>query len=145
MVVLAIVGAGGVFTGTNPAYTSTEIAHHIKTSKTRFLISEPEILKPALVAAKENDIPAENIWVFDPIGQQIPPGQRSWTELLNHGEQDWVRFNDIDTAKRTVAARLFSSGTTGLPKGTNITHYNLNAQHELTSKSNPRPYPVSLR
>jgi acyl-CoA synthetase (AMP-forming)/AMP-acid ligase II len=41
---LGIIAAGGVFTGTNPGYTQYELAHHIKTAKVRFLISEPEIL-----------------------------------------------------------------------------------------------------
>jgi acyl-CoA synthetase (AMP-forming)/AMP-acid ligase II len=144
MLVLAIIGVGGVFTGTNPSYTAAEIAHHIRASKAKYLISEPEILDPVLVAAKENNIPRQDIWIFDPIGQMIPPGWRSWKELLDFGEEDWVRLNGIETTSKTIAARLFSSGTTGLPKGTNITHCNLISQQELTINAFPRPYTVSL-
>ncbi|GAD92510.1 hypothetical protein PVAR5_1102 [Paecilomyces variotii No. 5] len=143
MLVLAIIGVGGVYTGTNPSYTAAELAHHIKTSKSKFLISEPEILDPLLVAAKEQKIPQHHIWIFNPLGQPIPRDTQSWEELLKFGEQDWVRFDDLDTARTTTAARLFSSGTTGLPKATTITHYNLLAQFELTSKAHPRPYPIS--
>ncbi|OKL61423.1 hypothetical protein UA08_03148 [Talaromyces atroroseus] len=143
MLVLAIIGVGGVFTGTNPSYTSAEIAHHIKASKTKYVISEPEILDPVIITAKENNIPRQNIWIFDPIGQPIPPGWRSWRELLNFGEDDWIRFNDIDTSRKTTAARLFSSGTTGLPKGANITHCNFISQQQLTIFAHPRPYPIS--
>lgn len=144
MIVLAIIGVGGVFTGTNPSYTAAELSHHIKVSNSKFLISEPDILQPLLAAAKENKVPKENIWIFDPIGQPIPSGHRSWRELLNSGEQDWVRFSDVETAKTKAAARLFSSGTTGLPKGADLTHYNFISQNELTTKANPRPYTVSL-
>ncbi|KAH8699235.1 hypothetical protein BGW36DRAFT_293241 [Talaromyces proteolyticus] len=143
MLVLAIIGAGGVFTGTNPSYTAAELAHHIKTSKAKFLISEPEILAPLLVAAKERKISEANIWIFDTQGQTLPPGSRSWKGLLNHGEQDWVRFEDANASRNTAAARLFSSGTTGLPKAVTITHLNLIAQQELTSKAHPRPHSVS--
>ncbi|KAL1848623.1 hypothetical protein Plec18170_007933 [Paecilomyces lecythidis] len=143
MLVLAIIGVGGVYTGTNPAYTAAELGHHIKTSKSKFLISEPEILDPLLAAAKEHKIPRHHIWVFTPLKQQIPGDMQSWKELLKSGEEDWIRFDDLDTARTTTAARLFSSGTTGLPKATTITHYNLVAQHELTSKAHPpRPYPT---
>lgn len=69
---------------------------------------------------------------------------RSWKELLNNGEEDWVRFDDLNTVRQTTAARLFSSGTTGLPKAVIITHYNLIAQHEIVLSVNSRPYPVSF-
>lgn len=87
-------------------------------------------------------MPTQNVWVFDNLGQIIPTGSRSWKQLLNFGEEDWVRFNDSKTASETTAARLFSSGTTGLPKAVTITHYNLIAQHELVIESTPRPYRV---
>ncbi|PUU77284.1 hypothetical protein B9Z19DRAFT_1128462 [Tuber borchii] len=38
-------------------------------------------------------------------------------------------------AENTVACRLFSSGTSGLPKGVEITHYGLVAQHELAHET----------
>lgn len=144
MLVLAIIGAGGVFTGTNPSYTAAELSHHIKTSRCSFLISESAILAPLLDAAKQNNIPERNIWIFDPLSQDEPKTHRSWRDLFNYGEEDWVRFDDLETARTTTAARLFSSGTTGLPKAVIITHYNLIAQQELVYTAFPRPYHVSL-
>jgi acyl-CoA synthetase (AMP-forming)/AMP-acid ligase II len=144
MLVLGIIAAGGVFAGTNPSYTQFELSHNIKTSKTKFLITEPEMLEPIIAAAKECNIPTSNIWIFDVHGQEIPKGFRSWTTLLQHGEQDWVRFNDLETAKNTTAARLFSSGTTGLPKAAELSHHNLVAQHTLVFEARVRPYNVCL-
>ncbi|KAJ5483836.1 Phenylacetyl-CoA ligase epaB [Penicillium diatomitis] len=143
ILVLAIIGAGGVFTGSNPGYTHAELAHHIRASDTKFLITEPEIMTPLLAAAKETGLPLENLWIFDNLHQSIPPGHKSWKELFNFGHEDWIRFNDLQSTQTTTAARLFSSGTTGLPKAVIITHYNLVAQHELTIAVDPRPYPVS--
>lgn len=144
ILVLAIIGAGGIFTGSNPSYTPHELAHHINASQTKFLISEPEILDSLLNAAGQTKIPEERIWVFDNLGQSIPNGMRSWSRLFHAGEDDWVRFDDLDIARQTTAARLFSSGTTGLPKAVMITHYNLIAQHELVHAANTRPFPVSF-
>jgi acyl-CoA synthetase (AMP-forming)/AMP-acid ligase II len=141
--VLAIIGAGGIFTGSNPSYTPHELAHHIKASESKFLFSEPEIIDSLLRAAGEVGVPEKNVWIFDNLDQSIPNGMRSWKQLLTVGEEDWVRFNDLESASTTTAARLFSSGTTGLPKAVTITHYNLIAQHELVIGVNPRPFPVS--
>ena len=139
---LGIIAAGGIFAGSNPGYTQYELAHHIKTAKVRFLISEPEILSNLQAAAKECNIPQDNFWIFDPLPEQnCPEGAKSWQELLSHGEKDWVRFNDLKTCSATTAARLFSSGTTGLPKAACLTHHNFIAQHELVYEGpNKKPY-----
>ncbi|KAJ5502786.1 AMP-dependent synthetase/ligase [Penicillium fimorum] len=143
ILVLAIIGAGGIYTGSNPSYTPHELAHHIRASESKFLFSEPEIVDSLLRAAGEVNVPEQNIWAFDNLGQSIPNGMRSWKELLKVGEEDWARFNDLETCQQTTAARLFSSGTTGLPKAVTITHYNLIAQHEVVHGANSRPYSMS--
>ncbi|KAL4864997.1 hypothetical protein BDV12DRAFT_200538 [Aspergillus spectabilis] len=131
MLVLAIVGAGGIYTGTNPAYTTHELAHHFRASETKFVLSEPEILDPIFAAAKEVGIPELNVRIFDTQGQSVPVGKVSWSELFKFGEEDWVKFDDEERQRKTAAARLFSSGTTGLPKAVTITHRNFVAQQEL--------------
>lgn len=135
---LGIIAAGGIFAGTNPSYTQFELIHHIKTTKTNFLITEPELLKPVLAAAKECSIPESKIWIFDVLGQTLPEGFKSWRDLLNYGEEDWIRFDDEKTCKETTAARLFSSGTTGLPKAAMISHHNLISQHTLVYEYKPK-------
>ena len=73
----------------------------------------------------------------------MPSGFRSWNELTTHGEEDWDRFNDLHACNDTTAARLFSSGTTGLPKAAMISHRNLIAQHKLVFETKPPPHQVS--
>ncbi|PYH98001.1 AMP-binding enzyme [Aspergillus ellipticus CBS 707.79] len=143
MLVLAVVGAGGIFTGSNPAYTTMELSHHFRASETRFIITEPEYLGPVAAAAKEVKIPESRIRVFDVLDQEVPAGWVSWKAFFDHGEEDWVRFDDEDVARTTTAARLFSSGTTGLPKATAVTHRNFIAEHELVFELQKRPYRVS--
>ena len=87
IIVLGIIAAGGVYTGTNPGYTSHELAHHVKTAKGKFIISEPEFLKSILEA--DHDVPKSNVFIFDSLNQPIPDGFKSWKSLLEHGEEDW--------------------------------------------------------
>lgn len=139
---LGTIGAGGIFAGTNPAYTPYELSHHIRAAKVKYLITEPEMLGAITEAADQCGIPTSNILVFNILGQYIPEGFRSWETLLQHGEADWVRFDDLERAKTTQAARLFSSGTTGLPKAAITSHYNLIAEHELVYGQGKRDYRV---
>ena len=113
MIFLGVIAAGGVWAGTNPSYTEFELVHHIKTAKAKFLITEPEMLSNVLAAAKPSNIPQSHIWIFDNLGQSVPSGFKSYRDLMNYGEEDWLRFDDEKIAKETTAARLFSSGTTG--------------------------------
>lgn len=135
--------------GTNPAYTSHELAHSIRTAKIRFMIIEPDakMVQNAMEAAKECGIPLCNLFLFDIHGQKAPnvpdaDQLRSWNWLLSQGESDWERFDDRHTSETTPAARLFSSGTTGLPKALDMTHYNFIAQHTVIIEYKPRPYPI---
>lgn len=142
MLFLGIIAAGGIFAGSNPAYTPTELSHHFRTTETKYIITEPDMLDAILAAAKECGIPTSNILIFTPIGQDIPTGFESWKTLLDKGEEDWVRFDDLETCKRTEAARLCSSGTTGLPKAAMVSHYNLIAQHTLLWTNDKREHDI---
>lgn len=139
---LGITGAGGVFTGVNPAYTPYELAHTLKTAKAKWILAQPDLVNTAVEAAKQVGLPKENIVIFNPNGEKAPPGFKQWNDLLQYGEQDWVRFDDLNKSANTPAARLFSSGTTGLPKAADLTHYNLIAQHTLVFEVNPRQWRV---
>jgi acyl-CoA synthetase (AMP-forming)/AMP-acid ligase II len=83
------------------------------------------------------------MWIFNVHGQSVPPTLKSWSELLSHGEDDWIRFDDKQVSRRTPVALLFSSGTTGLPKAAVLSHYNLVAQHTLAVEPQRVPYEVS--
>ena len=140
MAALSLMGGGGIFSGVNPGYTPHELAHTLKIAKVKFVFVLPGLLEATLKATDQVGIPRERVIIFNPNGEEAPEGFLQWKDLLSHGEADWVRFDDLKTAKYTPAARLFSSGTTGLPKAADLSHYNLVAQHTLVYETNPRPW-----
>lgn len=140
LVFLSLVGAGGVFSGVNPGYTPHELSHTLKIAKVKFVFVLPSLLDQTLKATDQVGIPRERVIIFNPNGDEAPKGFLQWKDLLAHGEEDWIRFDDLETAKFTPAARLFSSGTTGLPKAADLSHRNLVAQHTLVFEANPRPW-----
>lgn len=142
ILMLAIIGAGGRFTGSNPSYTSFELNHHIRTSHARFLFAEPQMLATTLRSAKDCGIPATRVFTFDTKDQSPVTGQKSWTDLFEHDEADWMTFNEPSQAKSTISTLSFTSGTTGFPKAAMISHLYAINQLQTLKGQNP-PYEVS--
>lgn len=133
MLFLGLIGAGGIFSGSNPAYTPFEIEHHVKTAKVKFIIVEPELLEPILKGS-EGLVDRKNIFIFNVLGQPCPDGFRSWEWLLQHGEEDWIRFHGREKCRQTAVARLTTSGTTGPPKMAVQSHYNATSWYTMSAE-----------
>lgn len=67
---------------------------------------------------------------------------RSWETLLDHGDGEWVTFEDPETASSTIAAYVMSSGTTGMPKAGAISHANFLAEMTLAYDAEFKDFPV---
>ena len=140
MCFLAGIGAGGIFSGMNPAYQVSEIRHHIKMAEVKFFLVEPPLLRKLLDAIEGMGIPTQSIFIFNPKGGDVPAGFRSWEWLLCHGEEDWLEITDVEALKNTELARLTTSGTTGLPKFALQSHYNATSFHHMVQEARQTPF-----
>lgn len=132
---MGIVMAGGIFTGASPLFGPRELAHQLKDSGSKFFIVHKPGLATALEAADTAGLARSHIYVFD--GVEKPDvyeqlnGAKHWTELLADAtETEQFEWFEPRNPKETTCCLNYSSGTTGSPKGVEITHFSYVANGE---------------
>jgi acyl-CoA synthetase (AMP-forming)/AMP-acid ligase II len=108
--------AGGIPTLLNPAYREREIRYQLENSGATFLITDAPLLENVNLTG----LPSLRR-VFATRHER--PGCADFASLLRPTS---AKFPDaLHNSRETVAALPYSSGTSGLPKGVMLSHYNL--------------------
>jgi acyl-CoA synthetase (AMP-forming)/AMP-acid ligase II len=112
---LAVASLGGAVTTLNPLYTADELVGQLRDSGAGYLLTAPPFLGTARAAA--DTVGVREVFVFGeaegatPFAALLAGGGHPPAVAIDPGED--------------VVALPYSSGTTGRPKGTMLTHRNL--------------------
>ncbi|MHA1384636.1 MAG: long-chain-fatty-acid--CoA ligase [Candidatus Helarchaeota archaeon] len=138
-----IVRAGGIASPIVPLLKGAEIQHQIKTSEAKMLVIFDNFFDE-YVKGILNNIPTIEHFILSGLGEYLSPIKAFLGKLLGkiphmkkwptgpkyHKFQDLLKKPgrpkpiEVDP-KNDTAVMLFTGGTTGLPKGAEITHYNV--------------------
>jgi long-chain acyl-CoA synthetase len=117
-----VLRAGLVAVPLNTAYTPAELDIQVLDARTSLVITDVEH------AGLLDALPAEQVVV-------IGDTRRSWDDLLAAGADDVV--GDEEATAEDLALLLYTSGTTGTPRGAMLTHRALLANLEQLSRIEP--------
>ncbi|GIZ39934.1 hypothetical protein CKM354_000329600 [Cercospora kikuchii] len=127
-----VIGAGCVFTATSPSASLEELTNQLRDSDSKLLLTSLDGIETALKAATAVGIPQERVYVFcdpqDASTIKVATRSEPWTSLWasEHGNGfEWPTSTDPDYLARKTIILNYSSGTTGPPKGVEITHANV--------------------
>ncbi len=114
---LAIARVGGISVPLNSRLQGTEILYQMNNSQTRLFIADPEFFSRIQPIRQE----LQTVKEFVVHGQVDAEGVIDYRELETHPSRN-IRVERKETDGASI---LYTSGTTGLPKGSLLTHRNV--------------------
>ncbi|KLO97029.1 4-coumarate--CoA ligase [Fusarium fujikuroi] len=124
-----IIMAGAIYTGATSSSTTLELSYQLKDSGAKVLITSTHLIKTAVESARISGLEKSHVFFHhdarSPLNNNLShEGVRSWTELLSPANEaesfQWFEPPNPETA---VCCLNYSSGTTGMPKGVEVTHF----------------------
>ncbi|CAH1261574.1 ACSF2 [Branchiostoma lanceolatum] len=119
IVLFAVTAVGGIMTTVNPLYTVGELTNQLTHSRAQYIVTIADFAENAR-KAKSNCPDVKDIYIIGGTAE----GCKQLSDLLADDGSAMPTDVKIDP-QEDIAILPYSSGTTGLPKGVMLTHYNI--------------------
>ena len=124
MTYFATIASGGVFSTCNSSYTADELVYQFKNSGSRYVATIPAMLSTVREAANKAGCVEKMVILGGDGGLGEGGNVMSYQSLVQDSGSRFPNNLEVNS-KEDIAILPYSSGTTGLPKGVMLTHYNV--------------------
>ncbi|PTB73871.1 acetyl-CoA synthetase-like protein [Trichoderma longibrachiatum ATCC 18648] len=121
----AVLAADGIYSAASPASTVSDLTRQIKDGPGKVVVCSEDVKGVALSAARDAGLPARNVLVLKSYPEIQLKSADGETACDSKGSLDWRRITDPKELENSKACIVYSSGTTGLPKGVLVSHQNM--------------------
>lgn len=113
-----VVAAGGVYSAASASFTASELSRQAKQGSSKLIFCSEDAKAVAVETAKECGIPLNRVLVIRSSPKwEMRSVEGNATCLPSNGSMDWERITDQKELENSLVCLLYSSGTTGAPKG----------------------------
>lgn len=113
----AVLAADGIYSAASPSSTVSDLTRQIKDGPGRVVVCSEDVKDVALSAAHNAGLPTRNVLVLKSYPEIQLKSADGAIECDFRGSLDWRRITDPTELENSKACIVYSSGTTGLPKG----------------------------
>lgn len=112
-----MLAADGVYSAASPSSTVSDLTRQIKDGPGRVVVCSEAVKDLALSAARNAGIPPRNVLVLESYPEIQLRSVDGSVECDFGGSLEWRRITNPKELESSKACIVYSSGTTGLPKG----------------------------
>ena len=127
VIFMGTIMAGGVFVGAQATYDVDDLSRQLQQTEPRFVLVGDKFGDSMPEAAQRIGLPRESLYQYegDVEPKVVKSGLTHWTDLLASDsigrEYQWEDLSSEEAAS-CLASLIYSSGTSGAPKGVETTH-----------------------
>jgi acyl-CoA synthetase (AMP-forming)/AMP-acid ligase II len=134
-----IIAAEGIYSAASTLLSAEELAGQIRDGSGKQLVCSEDVREVAVEAAKHAGLSEKNVLILrtsPQISLEAVDGLAKWSYVPGQQELSWRTLTDPDELRKTIIGLVYSSGTTGRPKGVRISHANMVSEAFLPASMN---------